>query len=57
MTNDREKTNEVIESEDTTKTPYQKPSLLNLGKLASLTMGSQPGTGESGNPLVFRSTN
>lgn len=48
MTSEREKTSEVVQTEDTAKMPYQKPALLNLGKLTSLTMGSQEGAGESG---------
>jgi hypothetical protein len=43
----------VEESQLTAKLPYAKPSLVELGKVANLTMGSQPGTGESGNPNVY----
>jgi len=57
MTNEKEKANEMTVSEDTAKAPYGKPVLLNLGKLTCLTMGSQPGAGESGGAELFFPTN
>ena len=56
MTNEKVQGNKVIESGKTNKAPYQKPSLLIMGKLTSLTMGSRPGGGESGNPALFDKT-
>jgi hypothetical protein len=38
---------------ETERLAYQKPSLTALGKLSNVTMGSFPGTGESGNPLIW----
>jgi hypothetical protein len=46
--------NKVIPSEVPAKRVYTKPALVELGKVTSLTMGSQPGPGESGAPGLFR---
>ena len=43
----------VAKSQTAKKQPYAKPSLLELGRVTSLTMGSQPGTGESGNEGLY----
>ena len=48
MTKEKDHKNMVNEPQEVTRASYKKPLLLNLGKLTSLTMGSQPGIGESG---------
>ncbi len=37
------------------KRPYVPPRLVVFGDLRTFTLGPTPGTGESGNPAVFRS--
>lgn len=34
---------------------WEKPVLSDFGDVRALTMGTSPGTGESGNPATFRS--
>lgn len=48
MTSEKENEEMMHDSKEVLKTSYEKPSLLNLGELTSLTMGSRPGIGESG---------
>lgn len=48
MTNEKSKLDRPVEPEEKQKARYEKPSLQVLGKLTNLTMGSQPGAGESG---------
>ncbi len=36
------------------KRPYQPPHLIVYGDLRDLTMGPSTGSGESGNPTIFR---
>lgn len=36
------------------KMPYQKPALSELGKVSHVTAGPSFGTGESGNPFVYK---
>jgi hypothetical protein len=43
----------VEKSQEAVRLPYEKPSLLMLGKVISLTMGSIPGIGESGSAGNF----
>ena len=50
MTNEKIHESRTVELKATGKLPYQKPSLEALGELSRLTMGSIPGTGESGDP-------
>jgi len=33
---------------------YRMPKLVRFGDIRDLTLGSSPGVGESGNPVVFR---
>ncbi len=34
--------------------PYDPPRLVRYGDVRDVTLGPSPGTGESGNPLLFR---
>lgn len=54
MNREREIEKKAGACEGVVKKIYTKPALVELGKIAHLTMGSQDGTGESGNPFVFR---
>lgn len=37
-----------------TRKPYQRPQLIDLGDLRSLTLGGSPGLNDSGNPYVAK---
>lgn len=39
---------------ETPKRPYKPPQLTLLGDLRDVTLGPSAGTGESGNPAIFR---
>ena len=53
MVESEDRGSQVSKDPDSERLPYQKPSLTALGKLSNVTMGSIPGTGESGNPTVW----
>lgn len=53
MVESEDRGNQASQDRDSERFPYQKPSLTALGKLSNVTMGSIPGTGESGNPTLW----
>lgn len=48
MNNEKEHLDKTEKSQEVVRLPYEKPSLLILGRVTNLTMGSTPGAGESG---------
>ena len=46
--------NQILAPTSNLKRPYLRPTLRCYGEIRDVTLGPSPGTGESGNPGVFR---